>query len=119
MGGLDGLPALRAPGWRWGPDLAIILGIWAHSSRRLLLNAWPSIVSRWRRRWLRPQLRDEPQYLLEHLPWDGDLGHLEGDIAAVAHDLRADLDELFLQARQRPILIGSGVASVRKKLPRL
>jgi hypothetical protein len=26
---------------------------------------------------------------LEHLPWDGDLGHLEGDIAAVAHDFRA------------------------------
>jgi hypothetical protein len=23
-----------------------------------------------------------------------DLGHLEGDVAAVAHDLRADLDEL-------------------------
>jgi hypothetical protein len=35
---------------------------------------------------------------------NGDLGHLEGDIAAVAHDLRADLDQLFLQARQRPIL---------------
>jgi hypothetical protein len=29
----------------------------------------------------------EPQNLLEHLPWDGDLGHLEGDTAAVAHDL--------------------------------
>ena len=34
---------------------------------------------------------------------NGDLGHLEGDIAAVAHDLRADLDQLFLQARQRPV----------------
>ena len=49
-------------------------------------------------------LRDEPQYLLEHLPWDGDLGHLEGNIAAVAHDLRADLDQLVLQTRQRPVL---------------
>jgi len=29
-----------------------------------------------------------------------DLGHLEGDIAAVAHDLR---DHLFLQTRQRPV----------------
>jgi hypothetical protein len=36
--------------------------------------------SRWWR--LRPQFRDEPQNLLEHLPWDGDLGHLEDDIAA-------------------------------------
>ena len=35
--------------------------------------------------------------------WNGDLGHLEGDIAAVADDLRADLDQLLLQARQRPI----------------
>ena len=42
--------------------------------------------------------------LLEHLPWDGDLGHLEGDVAAVADDLGADLDQLLLQARQRPVL---------------
>src|SRR5499427_1131251 len=63
-----------------------------------------SNVSCWRWWWQRPQFRDEPQNLLEHLPWDGDLGHLEGDIAAVAHDLRADLDELPLQARQRPVL---------------
>jgi len=26
------------------------------------------------------------------LPWDGHPGHLEGDVAAVAHDLRSDLD---------------------------
>jgi hypothetical protein len=38
------------------------------------------------------------------MPRDGDLGHLKRDIAAVAHELRADLDQLFLQARQRPIL---------------
>jgi hypothetical protein len=37
------------------------------------------------------QFRDEPQNLLEHLPWDDDLGYLEGDVAAVAQDLRADL----------------------------
>jgi len=29
---------------------------------------------------------------LEHLPWDGDLSHLESDIAAVAHHLGADHD---------------------------
>ena len=34
---------------------------------------------------------------------DGDLGHLEGDIASVVHHLRADLDQLLLQARQRPV----------------
>ena len=53
---------------------------------------------------LQPQFGDQPQNLLEHLPGNGDLGHLEGDIAAVADDLRADFDQLFLQARQRPIL---------------
>jgi hypothetical protein len=36
--------------------------------------------------------------------WRTDLGHLKDDVAAVAHDFRADLDQLFLQARQRPIL---------------
>jgi hypothetical protein len=43
-----------------------------------------------------------PQHCVHHR--FGDLGHLEGDITAVAHDLRANLDQLFLQARQRPIL---------------
>ena len=33
-----------------------------------------------------------------------DFGHLKRDIAAMADDLRADLDQLFLQARQRPLL---------------
>jgi transposase len=36
---------------------------------------------------------------LEHLPWDGDLRHLEGNIASVADHLRTDLDQLLLQAR--------------------
>jgi len=43
----------------------------------------------------------------------GDLGHLEGDVAAMAHDLRADLDELLLQSCQRPIFDRSGIAEVR------
>src|SRR5262249_37599178 len=34
------------------------------------------------------------------LPRDGDLGHLEDNIAAVAHDFRADLDQLVLQGCQ-------------------
>jgi hypothetical protein len=44
-----------------------------------------SNVSRWRRWRLRPQFRNEPQNLFEHLPCDGDLGHLENNIAAVAY----------------------------------
>ena len=32
------------------------------------------------------------------------LGHLEDEIATVADDLRASLDQLLLQARQRPVL---------------
>jgi len=35
---------------------------------------------------------------------NGDLGHLKGDIAAVADDFRANLDQLLLQACQRPVL---------------
>jgi hypothetical protein len=34
----------------------------------------------------------------------GELGRLKFDIGAVANDLRADLDELLLQARQQPVL---------------
>jgi hypothetical protein len=52
----------------------------------------------------RPQFRDEPQNVGEEVSGDRDVGHLEGDVAAVADDLRADLDQLFLQARQRPVL---------------
>jgi hypothetical protein len=58
----------------------------------LLLKAQLSTVSRWRWWRLRPQFRDEPQNLQEHLPRDRDLGHLEGDMAPVARDLGADLD---------------------------
>ena len=46
--------------------------------------------------------------LLEHLPWNGDLGHLKGDIAAVADDRCADLDQFLLQARQRPVFYRLG-----------
>jgi hypothetical protein len=52
----------------------------------------------------RPQFRNEPQDVVEENFRNGDLGHLESDITPVAHDFRADLDELLLEARQRPIL---------------
>jgi transposase InsO family protein len=35
---------------------------------------------------------------------NGDLGHLEGNAAAVTDNLGADLDQLLLQASQRPVL---------------
>ena len=40
---------------------------------------------------LRPQFCNQPQNLLEQLPLNGDLGHLEGNGAAVTADLGADL----------------------------
>src|SRR5262249_33467372 len=65
--------------------------------------------------------RDEPQNLLEHLPCYGDLGHLEDKIEAVAHHLRADLDQLVLQGRlwrpQRPQEIGEVVGERMKLEP--
>jgi hypothetical protein len=47
---------------------------------------------------------DELQDVPEQMARDGDLGHLERDVVAVADDLRADLDELLAQARERPAL---------------
>src|SRR5216683_6074352 len=58
--------------------------------------------SRWCGR--RPQLDDQHQDFLEHLSRPRDLGHLKGRVAAVAHDLGADLDQLLAQAGQRPRL---------------
>jgi hypothetical protein len=37
-----------------------------------------------------PQLCNEPQNLLEQLPGNGDLGHLESNAAAMADDLGAE-----------------------------
>jgi hypothetical protein len=45
---------------------------------------------------------DQRQDLLEHLPRYRELGHLEGNVTAVADDLGADLDQLLAQAGQRP-----------------
>ena len=48
--------------------------------------------------------RDQPQNLGEQHSRNGDLGHLEGNVAAVADELGADLDQLLPQAGQRPVL---------------
>ena len=59
-------------------------------------------VLRWGWSWSQPV--DQPQDFLEQFPRHRDLGHLEDDVAGMAHDLSPDLDELLLQARQRPVL---------------
>jgi hypothetical protein len=55
-------------------------------------------IFRSRRCGRRPQPGDKHQ---GHVPRHGDLGHLEGDVAAVAHDLGAELDQLLARAGQR------------------
>ncbi len=52
----------------------------------------------------RPQSVNEMQDLGEQRSGDSDLCELEGDVPPVAHDLRADLDELLPECRQRPVL---------------
>jgi len=49
----------------------------------------------------RPQSGDQRQDVSEHLLRHRDLAQLERHVATVAADLRADLDELLAQARQR------------------
>jgi hypothetical protein len=56
----------------------------------------------WGRSW--SQSVDQPQDFLEQFLRHYDLGHLEDDVAAMAHDLRADLHEFFPQARKRRLL---------------
>ena len=53
----------------------------------------------WRQRgW--PQPVNQAQDLGEQCSGDGDFCELECDVAAVAHDLRADLDEFVAQGGQ-------------------
>ena len=52
----------------------------------------------------RPQFADQMQDLSEQQSWHRDFGRLECDVVGMGYDLRADLDEFFLEARQRPVL---------------
>ena len=63
----SGLHPLPANGVR-GFDLTIFPGIWAQSSRRLLLSAEYRTSYAGVNGGIGPQFCDEPQYLLEHLP---------------------------------------------------
>ncbi len=56
----------------------------------------------WRqKRW--PQPVNEAQVLSEQRSCDGDFRLLESDVATVAHELAADLDELLPKYCQRPV----------------
>ncbi len=54
--------------------------------------------------WLRPEPIDAARDVGEQGSPDRDLGKLEGDIAPMAHDLSADLDQLLAERLQRPRL---------------
>lgn len=74
-----------------------------HLSRRFRLDSrHPNALSRRRERW-RPQFRDHAQDIGEEIFGNGHLRHLEGGVAGMAHDLRADLDQLLPQRRHRPV----------------
>jgi hypothetical protein len=88
-----------------------------HVSHRHLPYLSSSPQSRWCGP--RPQPGNQHQDFLEHSPWHGDLGQLERDIAAMAHHVGADLDELLAQAGSDHGSAALSTASVRMKLPRL
>jgi hypothetical protein len=50
--------------------------------------------------WPWSQSGDQPQDFMEQSSRHRDLSHLEDDVAAMAHNLGADLHEFFPQARQ-------------------
>ncbi len=61
----------------------------------------------WRQRgW--PQPVNQAQDLGEQRSWDGNLRHLESDVATVAHDIGPDLDELVAQGGERPMFHSLG-----------
>jgi len=53
------------------------------------------------RRGRRPQPGDQRQHVDEHLQRHRNLGHLKGDVATVADDLGADLDQLMMLVKGR------------------
>jgi hypothetical protein len=114
------------------PDRVIFTGNWyntpkhvafsviaTHLSHRLASNARQSNTSRWRwiGRWT--QFRDQPQDVAEQMPGDGDLGHLKRDVTTWLTTFAPILIGLSFRVVIDQSLIGSGVANVRRKLPRL
>ncbi len=52
-------------------------------------------------RW--PEFRDQAEVFFEQCVRDRHLGHLEDEVAPVAHDLGADLDQLLSEGCLRPV----------------
>ena len=78
-------------------DIAVRAVLRTHSSCRRRASAG---VRRSCRGWRRSELVDAAQDVGEQVARNGDLGHLERDVTAMADDLRANLDELLAQRRQ-------------------
>ena len=71
----------------------------SRTHRSCRLHAWGTILSScWEGR--RSEPIDSAEDVGEQVTRDSDLAHLEDDVATVADDLRADLDELFAQRGQ-------------------
>jgi hypothetical protein len=98
-----------------GADLAIFIGIWTHSSCRALerVTVERLMLARGVAAAVVPRSTAESPGTFA---WDGDLRHLENDIASVPHHLGADLAS---PSSSLATGLGSGIASVRRKLPRL
>src|SRR3954468_11194943 len=93
--------AAKSPNWPFGSAGTHCLAfIKAHLSLRRRAAFPPAGSSCWRGR--RAQPSDQPQDLGEHLSRHRDLSHLESHVAPMADDLRADLDQLLLEAGERP-----------------
>jgi hypothetical protein len=69
-------------------------------------------------RW-RAQRRDQPQDVGEQMARDGNLGHLEGDVRPCLTTFAPILMSFSRRLVSDQSWIGSGVASVRRKFPRL
>ncbi len=81
------------------PEIVELILIKTHLSREFGSNAWKiGCSSRCNGRG--PEFRDHSQDVGEEIFGNGDFSHLKRDIAAMAHDFRADLDQLLFAARQ-------------------
>jgi len=60
---------------------------------------------------------DQPQDVSEEPLRNRNLGHLEGDVAAVTYRSCADLDRLLPPASQRTLLVGPLARHVSAKYP--
>ena len=77
---------------RFEAHLANFLVMQTHPSRQFLLTVYFAGL---RRNGSSSQIINQAQDFPEQFPRHGNLGQLERDIAAVAHDLGADLDQLL------------------------